>query len=375
MDTTESRHFAARLADLLKHERHAMVEFLVALAEFDRRRAWITLGYANLFDFLHRDLGLSKGTAFYRKTAAELLQSYPEMVEPLRDGRLCVTALHALSKAITPDNRAAVLPRFFHLSKQEARAVSAEIAPPPVVAQREVVTVVRPPPAAALPLVTAPSSQQVDGLTGTLSQNSQPVGSSGFEPGPMPAAPRRLEVEPLTKDERRIHITVSPQFLEKLDAARLALSHSLPGASAEDVLSCGLDLLLERDAKRKGLVARPRPAPANSEAEPGAVHIPAAVRRDVWRRDKGCCQWPIAGGGVCGSKLRLELDHINLRCRGAKPIASELRILCSVHNKLAARLALGDRVMDRYTRHPRQREQLSLAAVPEAGNEDKALHD
>jgi hypothetical protein len=158
---------------------------------------------------------------------------------------------------------------------------------------------------------------------------------------------------------------VSPEFVEKLEDARLALSHSMPGASAEDILSAGLDLLLARDARRKGLVEKPRTAPANAPAEPGAVYVPAAVRREVWKRDKGCCQWPIDGGGVCGSKLRLELDHISLRCRGAKPIASELRILCSAHNKLAARLALGDGVMDRYTRNPRQPEQLGLAALPE----------
>ena len=46
MDTTESRSFAARLADLLKNEQHAMADFLVALAEFDRQRAWLALGYS-----------------------------------------------------------------------------------------------------------------------------------------------------------------------------------------------------------------------------------------------------------------------------------------------------------------------------------------
>jgi hypothetical protein len=37
MDTTESRSFAARLAELLQHEHHAMADFLVALAEFDAK--------------------------------------------------------------------------------------------------------------------------------------------------------------------------------------------------------------------------------------------------------------------------------------------------------------------------------------------------
>jgi hypothetical protein len=169
-----------------------------------------------------------------------------------------------------------------------------------------------------------------------------------------PPALARPTVEPLTATEARLHLTVSRAFLEKLEAARLALSHSMPGASAEDVLTAGLDLLLDRAARRKGLVAKPRPAPENAPAEPGADYIPAAVRREVWERDEGKCQWPVDGGGVCGSQLRPELDHVHLKCRGAKPIASELRVLCALHNQLAARLALGDQVMDRYTRDPRQ---------------------
>jgi hypothetical protein len=159
-----------------------------------------------------------------------------------------------------------------------------------------------------------------------------------------------LRVEPLTASERRVHLTVSPAFLEKLEEARLALSHSMPGATVEDVLSAGPDLILDRDRKRKGLVEKPRPAPAEASAEPGASYIPAAVRREVWRRDQGRCQWKLDSGGICGSRLRVELDHVNLKCRGAKPIASELRLLCRSHNDLAARQALGDAVMDRYTR-------------------------
>jgi hypothetical protein len=44
MDTTESRTFAERLAHLLRDEQHALADFLVALAEFDRQRGWVALG-------------------------------------------------------------------------------------------------------------------------------------------------------------------------------------------------------------------------------------------------------------------------------------------------------------------------------------------
>ena len=119
-----------------------MADFLLALADFDRRRLWLGLGYTSLFYFLHRELKLSAGAAFHRKSAAELLQRFPEVVEPLRDGRLCLSSVVELSRVITPENVAEVLPRFFHASKQEAKAVAAELAPRELLPQRVVVTAV-----------------------------------------------------------------------------------------------------------------------------------------------------------------------------------------------------------------------------------------
>src|SRR3989440_760084 len=137
---TNARLMANRLCDLLARERVAMAEFLVALAEFDSRKSWVELGHASLFYFLHRELGLSKGAAHYRKTAAELMQKYPEIVEPLRDGRLCITTIVQLAKVLTPENRGEVLPRFFQRSKREAMFVAAELQPATAAPHREVVT-------------------------------------------------------------------------------------------------------------------------------------------------------------------------------------------------------------------------------------------
>jgi hypothetical protein len=116
-----------------------LTDFLVALADFDRERRWVELGHTSLFYFLHRELGLSKGAAFYRKTAAELIQRYPEVVEPLREGKLCITSVVELAKVITPENRGEVVPRFFHASKREAKAVAAELRPSEAAPRRDVV--------------------------------------------------------------------------------------------------------------------------------------------------------------------------------------------------------------------------------------------
>ena len=107
----QARDSSRRLADLLRSERGAMTDFLLALAEFDRSKLWVQLGHASIFDFLHRELGLSRGAAHYRKVAAHLVQRFPEVVEPLREGKLCITVVLELAWVITPDNSLVVLVR------------------------------------------------------------------------------------------------------------------------------------------------------------------------------------------------------------------------------------------------------------------------
>jgi hypothetical protein len=235
----------------------------------------------------------------------------------------------------------------------------------------------------------------------------------------------------LTADLSRLHVTVSNRFLKKLAAAKDALSHSRPGATNEGVLEAGLDALLERYAKRKGLLKRPRkadaggtmppsvaakagarrpmnvapgtprageidlraapgalptppainaaaaeapapaapapaaPAPAApasgerfdipampADADPGG-YIPADVRREVWIRDRGCCQWPLAYGGICASTHRAQFDQKIARALGGKSTVENVRVLCRFHNDLAARQTFGDAHMDQFTRNPR----------------------
>ncbi len=366
---TSARDLSSRLADLLRRERGALSDFLVALAAFDGERRWLELGHASLFYFLHRELGLSKGAAFYRKTAAELIQRFPEVIEPLRDGRLCLTSVVELAKVMTAENRAEVLPRFFQLSKREAKALSAELRPAEAAPHREVVTALRAPaPAAALAL---PSIADRDGERAlpraegtvrpatTLTQGvvhpdepvacgrlagAQQAGRSATPPAPQ--SPPRVATEPLTGDLSRLHVTVSRRFLQKLEAARAALSHSHPGADAQEILEAGLDLLLERHAKRRGETERPRRVPPPSNPE----HVPAHVKREVWKRDGGRCQWPLDGGGICGATHRIQLDHRVPRARGGLPTVENLRCLCAFHNDLAARIVYGDAWMDQFTR-------------------------
>lgn len=327
-----------------------MAEFLVHLAEFDRIRGWRELGYAGLFPFLERELGLSKSGAFFRMKAAQLIQEYPEILEPLRDGRLCLSTMSEVAKVLTPENRETVLPRFFHRSKQQARAVAAELAPvqdPPL---RAVVTSSSRSAPGDGPRPVAPETLLQSVLPGEPTQSP----CRAFDPL-LRSAPPRDEIVPVTGDSNRLHFSASRSFVEKLEAAKMALSHVMPGAAMEQVLEAGLDLILAKDAMKKGLAAKPRPATDPRLLRFDTRYIPAEIRGEVWRRDQGKCQWRVADGRVCGSTFQLELDHID-GFQPGKPIAAkDLRVCCHLHNQEHARQVYGAAYMEQFRRPGRRR--------------------
>ncbi len=410
-----ARALTENLVSLLRREHEALAEFLIALADFDRRRAWVEMGHSSLFYFLHRELGLSLGAAQHRKVAAELIQKVPGAIEPLRRGQLCLTSIIEVAKVVTAENWEVILPRFYGLSRREATEVVAELQPHPTPPVRTLVTQIRStaesrkvaagspvltleerresrmldpsdfaaagdslgpisPGEMGRPLITpcAPASVGFTSPAGagtsvTSASLTAPAASAtsawqAARTAATSAAPatsaagassatvaRPLEVIPLTAEQSRVHLTVTKGFVKKLDAARDALSHAMPGATPAELLEAGLDLLLAQATKRKGLVERPQKKVRAMNGD----GIPAHVKREVWKRDNGRCQWKLASGGTCGSTRDLEFDHIHPRSLGGPSTVENLRVVCGFHNRLAARRLLGDELMDRYTSDPR----------------------
>ncbi len=292
----DARSFHAHLADLLGAEFVAQGAFLLALAEFDRRKSFRDLGYASLFEYLHRGLKLSRGAAHHRRAAAWLVERFPEVLDPIRDGRLCFTTASIVATVMTEENRAEVLPRFFGLSKQEALEVAAELKPRKVVPERTVVTKVEPvervgPAARIEPPVSWTAAGQKVHL--------------GELPRALPEVPRPVVV-PMTATESRLHITVSREFLALLKKAKAGQSHVQPGATDEQVLTSALELLVAQQEKRR-------------------ASVPPKVKREVLKRDGGKCTWPLADGGTCGATIRLQVDHVVPRGRGGPSTVANCR--------------------------------------------------
>ena len=62
--------------------------------------------------------------------------------------------------------------------------------------------------------------------------------------------------------------------------------------------------------------------------------IPAAVKREVWRRDRGRCRYvDRASGRRCGSQHLLQIDHVVPYARGGAAELNNLRLLCAAHHR------------------------------------------
>jgi 5-methylcytosine-specific restriction endonuclease McrA len=351
---TSAREQANHLARLLRIERSALGDFLIALSLFDREERWREIGYTSLFHFLRGDLKLSAGAAQNRKTAVELVQRFPEVEPALRDGRLCLSTVTEVAKVLTPENVAEVLPRFFGLSRREAAEVAVEIRPVEVIPRREVVTPVRlaaPAPATEALRLDAPPDPVHPGELDMIQSKSDPP----------PPPPARDEVKPLDAEVSRLHVTVSRAFLAKLGEAKDALSHALPGATTEQILDLALDALIEKKrAKRWGIVKKPRKTPRPSKRDDV---FPAHVRRAIHERAGGRCEFIFPNGERCGETRRLELDHVEPKALGGKSTLENGRLGCRPHNDGAAREIFGNAWMDQFRRKPRREPLASRGAL------------
>lgn len=147
---------------------------------------------------------------------------------------------------------------------------------------------------------------------------------------------------PLAPQRYALQVTVAQETFDKIERARDLLRHQVPGGELEQVLDRALEALICRLEKRKcAATEKPRAAKPQPNANANPRHIPAAVRRAVWQRDRGQCTFRSDQGRRCEARDRLEFDHELPVARGGGSTAGNFRLRCRAHNQLEAERAYG----------------------------------
>lgn len=120
---------AQRLVELAGEERQVLVDFLLHLDEFDRRRAFLGAGYDSLWTYCLQVLHLREGPAGRRIAAMRVLRRFPALEGALRDGRLGMTTVTVLGPLLTSANLDELVGRAAYRTKAEVEQLVATLQP------------------------------------------------------------------------------------------------------------------------------------------------------------------------------------------------------------------------------------------------------
>lgn len=327
-----------RVHELAQRERRTTVDLIAHLAEMDERRLHLTEGCSSLFTYCTEVLHFSEHAAYNRIECARAARRFPLVFERLADGSVHLTAVRLLSPHLTPDNHAKLLDGARHMGRRGIEAMISLIRPLP-----DVPSVVR-----RLPTRGEPAATSQIGL------GEGPVRTSDHQTvivdGPVRAtASRPSIVAPLAPERYRVQFTADQEMHEDLKAATEMLRHQVPNGDPAIVLKLALRVLV-RELQRKKFAATTRPrrsaetidCPSVSRDNPDRTsrHIPAAVRREVARRDDNRCAFRSRDGRRCAARGQLEFHHIQPFSLGGRATRDDISLRCRAHNAHEARRAL-----------------------------------
>jgi 5-methylcytosine-specific restriction endonuclease McrA len=179
-------------------------------------------------------------------------------------------------------------------------------------------------------------------------------------PAQAPLPPARIA--PLAPERFALQVTITGTAHDLLRQAQALLGHSVPSGDVAQVIERALMALVTQLEKQKFAKCD---RPGTQRGTSNSRHVPAAVKRAVFQRDRGQCTFVCENGRRCESRTRLEYDHLEAVARGGRATVSGIRLLCRTHNQHAAERVFGRAFMDGKRERGRSRGR-QHAAIPSA---------
>ena len=188
----------------------------------------------------------------------------------------------------------------------------------------------------------------------------------------------RPTVAALSPGRYKIEFTADAETHQALRQLQELMRHQVPNGDLGEIMKEALFLLLAKVKREKlAQVTQPRKRKAGvsdlwmetepavdhgkeaivvasrtKDAEPGgnaggdtqgrvSRHIPAAVKRSVWKRDQGQCAFVGRNGQRCTERGRLEFHHVHAYALGGPATIDNIALRCRAHNAHESRLLFG----------------------------------
>ena len=315
---------------LFDREKQISDRILLYLAEINRRRLYLELGFESLYKFLIGHFRLGESSAYNRIKAMRLTEEVPAAKQALTQNSMNLSTL----------TQAQV---FFQSVEKTEGKLSIE-------KKTEVIEKLR-------------DKSQVEVKQILVSIN------------PKAAEPKKESLKPLSAESAKLTVVISKQLVEKLEKIKNYNSHKNHNPTYEELFDQMADFYLKAIEKRKygsqsKISHKPDKSPANESAKslPGkgksykndneisawgaktgsntkpcvrtTRQIPIEIQRRIWTRSMGQCEYISKEGNRCQSRYQLELHHERPFSVTGKH--DSIKLLCHEHHKHETRKIFGD---------------------------------
>ena len=303
-------------------ERQSTADLLTLLIEVENRRLHLTLGYSSLFVFSTKVLLLSEQAAYSRITAARAARRFPAILELLAEGALTLSSVGILAPHLNDENADALFESAHQKSTREVeRLIACLHAQPDIDASLRAL----PTTPVAPPLPNVETQPLPDGSVESKNPTATPP-------------PARPVLAPIAARRYLFKVTIGQETHDKLQRARALLRHTIPNGDPAAILDRALTLLVADSERTKfGATSRPKRSVATDATR---RHVPADVRRTVWKRDGGQCAL-VGTDGRCEETAFLEFHHVVPFAAGGATDAANLQLRCRAHNAHEAAVYFG----------------------------------
>jgi len=346
-DQTLAQNLVVRNARLCDE----MADHLADVGEFEARRLHLPAGYPSTFKYCVHELHLTDQSAYKRIYVARKARRFPAIFHAIADGRLHLSGVVTIGRHLTEETAVELLAAIEHKTCKQIERIRAERFPQP-----DLPTVIEP---IALhrptPAVVATGSPADMGLSLRKVQIATPAVAM------TPQIEGRPTVTPLAPARVGWQFTTGQDIEDLYCEVRDLLGHDIPPEDVEAVLKYSLLAAKEKLLKQKCAATEcPRPGrPRSADSR----HIPAEVRRAVWKRDVGQCAFTSQSGQRCTERRDLEFDHIDPYARDGASTIGNVRLLCRAHNQFEAERTYGAELM----RHKRKESRSAASSSPPPG--------
>jgi hypothetical protein len=297
-----------RLKKLIAEERRITALVIAELERIQRFKLYAEMGYSSLFKFCVQELGYSESAAQRRILAMRLTRDVPEARIAIENGSLSLSTLSKVEsfsrqqKIKDPKTKRELLNAVTGKSARRTEQYLASIAPKPI------------------------SQESVRCITGELTELKFVVDEETIQ---MLIKIRNLWAH------KNPHFTQA-ELLKEM--ARFVLG-KIDLGNKRRIKTVKKGTLIKTLAQEESTLKTHSPLVPKrptASAVKDSRYIPAKLRRMIWVRDKGRCQYRSQAGKLCGSTFNLEVDHVHPLTLGGLSTADNLRILCREHNQYSA---------------------------------------